>query len=101
MKEGIVMSNHLNEFHIIFSQLIAQEISFLDLVKAMFLLITLLDSWDTFHTTLSNYVSPKQLSSANVEGNLLTKEINCKNNDKIKGNNALIVRGRNQNREEG
>ena len=48
MKEGTSMSNHLNEFHTIFSQLTMQEIIFPDTVKAMFLLITLPDSWDTF-----------------------------------------------------
>ena len=44
MKEGTPMSNHLNEFHTIFSQLIAQEVEFYDSVKAMFLLITLPES---------------------------------------------------------
>ena len=95
MKEGTAMSNHLNEFHTIFSQLTTQEISFSNLVKAMFLLITLPDSWDTFRTALSNFVLLEGLSSANVEGSLLTKEINRKNNDKIKGNSALVMRGRN------
>ena len=38
MKEGMPMSNHLNEFNTIFSQLTAQGIKFEDSVKAMFLL---------------------------------------------------------------
>ena len=98
MKEGTSMSNHLNEFHTIFSQLTAQEISFLDSVKAMLLLITLPESWDTFCIALSNFVLLEGLSSANGEGNLLTKEINRKNNDKSKGNSVLVVRGRNPNK---
>ncbi|MCO5580796.1 hypothetical protein L7F22_034667 [Adiantum nelumboides] len=96
MKEGTAMSNHLNEFHIIFSQLTAQEIVFPDSVKAMFLLITLPDSWDTFRTALSNSVVPEGLTSANVEGSLLIEEVNRKNTDKGKGNSALVVRGRQQ-----
>ena len=44
MKEGKIMSTNLNDFYIIFSQLIAQEIVFFDLVKAIFLLITLPNS---------------------------------------------------------
>ena len=32
MKEGTPMSNHLNEFHTIFSQLTAQEVQFQDSV---------------------------------------------------------------------
>ena len=91
MKEGTAMSNHLNEFHRVFSQLAMQDIKFLDLVKAMFLLITLLDNWDTFCTALSNFVSSEGLTSANVEGSLLMEEVNRKNNDKSKGNSALVV----------
>jgi len=55
MKEGMPMSNHLNEFNTIFSQLTAQGIKFEDSVKAMFLLVTLPESWETFRTTLSNF----------------------------------------------
>ena len=72
MKEGTSMSNHLNEFHTIFSQLTTQEILFSNTVKAMFLPITLLDNWDTFRTTLSNFVTLDVLTSANVKGSLLT-----------------------------
>ena len=93
------MSDHLNEFNTIFSQLIAQEVEFHDSVKAMFLLITLPESCDTFRIALSNSVSAAGLTTANVEGSLLTEEINCKNNDKGKSNSALVVRGRNSNRE--
>ncbi|MCO5574099.1 hypothetical protein L7F22_027876 [Adiantum nelumboides] len=41
-KETTPMSTHLNEFKTILSELQAQE------VKAMFLLVTFHDSWDTF-----------------------------------------------------
>ncbi|MCO5557441.1 hypothetical protein L7F22_011005 [Adiantum nelumboides] len=74
MKEGTAMSNHLNEFHTIFSQLTAQEIVFSDSTKAMFLLITLSDSWYTFRTALSNSDAPEGPTSANVEGNFLTQK---------------------------
>ncbi|MCO5574178.1 hypothetical protein L7F22_027960 [Adiantum nelumboides] len=91
MKEETAMSNHLYKFHTIFSQLTAQEIVFPDSMKAMFLLITLPDSWDTFRTALSNSVTPEGLTSANVEDSLLTEEVNRKNLDKSKGNSALVV----------
>ena len=48
MKEGTPMSNHLNEFNTIFNQLIAQAIKFEDSIKAMFLLVTLPQSWKPF-----------------------------------------------------
>ena len=98
MKEGTSMSNHLNEFHTIFSQLIAQEIIFPNVVKAMFLLITLPDNWDTFRIALSNSITPNGLTSANVEGSLLTEEVNRKNTEKGKGS-ALVVRGRQKTKE--
>ena len=41
MKEGTPMSNHLNEFNTIYSQLSAQGVKFDEPVRAMFLLITL------------------------------------------------------------
>ncbi|MCO5579619.1 hypothetical protein L7F22_033476 [Adiantum nelumboides] len=89
MKEGIAMSKHLNEFHTIFSQLTAQKIVFPDSMKAMFLLITLSDNWDTFCMVLSNFFTPEGL---NVEGRFLTKEVNSKNIEKGKGSSALSVR---------
>lgn len=97
MKEGTAMSNHLNEFNTIFSQLSAQEIVFSDLVKAMFLLITLPNSWETFRIALSNSVVLDGLTSANVEGSLHIEEVNRKNTDKGK-NEALVVRGRKSSR---
>ncbi|MCO5596391.1 hypothetical protein L7F22_050452 [Adiantum nelumboides] len=48
MKEGTPMSNHLNEFNTIYSQLLAQGGRFDEPVGTMFLLITLSESWDTF-----------------------------------------------------
>ena len=98
MKEGTSMSNHLNEFHTIFSQLTVQEIIFPDTVKAMFLLTTLPDNWDTFYTVLSDFVTPNGLTSANVEGSLLTEEVNQKNTEKGKGS-TLVVRGRQKTKE--
>ena len=93
IKEETSMSSHLNEFHTMFSQLIAQEIIFQDTLKAMFLLITLPNSWDTFHMALSTFVTPDGLMSANVKGSLLIDEVNQKNTEKGKGS-ALVVCGR-------
>ncbi|MCO5613069.1 hypothetical protein L7F22_067343 [Adiantum nelumboides] len=55
MKESTPMSNHFNEFHTIVSQLQSQGVEFDDSVRAMFLHVTLPDSWDTFRTTVSNF----------------------------------------------
>ena len=92
------MSSHLNEFNTIFSQLNAQEVEFADSVKALFLLITLPESWDTFRTAISNFAPANGLTSANVESSLLTQEVNRKNMDSTCGGNALYVRGRSKER---
>ncbi|MCO5551469.1 hypothetical protein L7F22_004973 [Adiantum nelumboides] len=65
MKEGTSLSNHLNEFNNIFSNLSLQEVEFEDLVKALFLLITLSESWDIFSTTIGNSSSSSGLTLAN------------------------------------
>lgn len=92
------MSSHLNEFNTIFSQLSSQEIKFGDFVKAIFLLVTLPESWDTFRTAISNFAPASGLTSANVESSLLTEEVNRKNLDSSRGSNALVVRGRSNDR---
>ncbi|MCO5584677.1 hypothetical protein L7F22_038608 [Adiantum nelumboides] len=70
MKEGTPMSNHLNAFNIIYTQLSAQGVRFDEPVRAMFLLITLPKIWDTFRTALSNSAPPDGLTITSVEGSL-------------------------------
>ena len=79
MEEGTPMFDCLNQFNTIFTHLFAQGIKFDDSVKAMFLLVTLLESWDTFRTAISNSTLEDGLSSADVEGSLITEEVNRKN----------------------
>ena len=59
----------------------------------MFLLVTLPESWETFRIALSNFAPATGLTSANVEGSLLTEEVNKKNSKPTKGGNVLVVRG--------
>ena len=50
-------------------------------MKAIFLLVALPESWDTFCTIVSNSALASGLTFANVESSLLTKEVNRKNLD--------------------
>ncbi|MCO5607423.1 hypothetical protein L7F22_061619 [Adiantum nelumboides] len=100
MKEWTPKSNHLNEFNTIYNKLSAQGVRFDKPMRAMFLLITLPESWDTFCTALSNSTPPDGLTITGVEGSLLTEEINRKTMDKGKGT-ALVVRCRANFREKG
>lgn len=95
MKEGISMS-HLNEFNTIFSQLTTQKIMFNDSIKAVFLLVTLSKSWDTFRTAISNSAFMDGLTCVDVESSLLIEQVNQKNVDANKSSNALTIRGRSQ-----
>ena len=94
MKEGTAMSSHLNDFNTIFSNLSAQDVEFEDSVKALFLLITLPESWDIFCTAISNSAPAGGLTATNVESSLLTEEVNRKNLNNTRGGSALVVRGR-------
>ena len=60
----------------------------------MFLLVTLVEGWETFCIALSNFAYVVGLTSVNVEGSLLTEEVNRKNSEPTKGSTTLVVRGR-------
>ena len=96
MKEGTSMSNHLNEINTMYSNLVSQEVEFPDSVKALFLLITLPDSWDIFQTAISNSAPPSGLIEENEASSLLTEEVNRKNLDCIQSGTTLYVWGRSQ-----
>ena len=72
MKDGTSMSNHLSEFNSMFDQVSGQGKELNDSLKALFLLITLSDSWDTFCTTVSTNAVADGLSFVTVESILLT-----------------------------
>ncbi|MCO5598466.1 hypothetical protein L7F22_052562 [Adiantum nelumboides] len=59
----------------------SQGVEFDDSVRAMFLLVTLPDSWDTFRTTVSNSAAPDGLKCVDVKSSLLMEEVNRKNVD--------------------
>ena len=89
MKEGTAMLSHLNDFNTIFSNLSAQDVEFEDSVKALFLLITLPESWDIFCTAISNSAPAGGLTATNVESSLLTEEVNRKNLNNTRGGCSL------------
>ncbi|MCO5546975.1 hypothetical protein L7F22_000414 [Adiantum nelumboides] len=92
MEEGPSMNAHLHVFNTIFNQLATQKATFEDNVKAMFLLVTLPELWDTFRTAISNLVPIDELISTNVKSNLLTKGINKKTNAGSKFSSEMVVR---------
>ena len=65
------------------------------------MLITLLDRWDTFCTTISTNATADGLSLVIVESSLLTEKVNIKNVETSKNASALMVRGRSTKRGKG
>ena len=100
MKDGVSMSSHLNEFNLVIDQLSGQGIQLNDSLKALFLLITLPDSWDTFCTNINTNATSDGLSSVTIERSLLIEEVNRKNVETLK-NGSLLVRGRSTKRGKG
>ena len=101
MKDGVSMSSHLNEFNLVFDQLSGQGIQLNHSLKALFVLLTLPDNWDTFCTTISTNATTNGLSSVTVESSLLIEEVNRKNVDTSRNGGALMVRGRSTKRGKG
>ena len=75
MKEGTNVTTHLNDFNIIFTQLVSQGLDFGEEVKCIFMLYSLPPSWDTFCTTISNSAPATGLVYNDVIGSLLIEEI--------------------------
>ncbi|MCO5606244.1 hypothetical protein L7F22_060431 [Adiantum nelumboides] len=73
MKEGSIVSSHLNEFNALYSQLTSKGLNFNDEMKAIFLLCSLPASWDTFNTAISNSIHGGKLAFGDVTSALLTR----------------------------
>ena len=67
-------------------------------MKAIFFFVTLTQSWDTFRIAVSNSAPASGLTSTNVESSLPTEEVKRKNLDSSHGSNALVVKGRSNDR---
>ncbi|MCO5552403.1 hypothetical protein L7F22_005914 [Adiantum nelumboides] len=75
IKEGSSVISHLNEFNALYSQLTSKGLNFNDEMKAIFLLCSLLASWDTFNTAIINSTHGGKLAFGDVTSALLTEEI--------------------------
>ena len=54
MSEGEPVANHINEFNMIISQLSLVEINLEDEIKALILMLSLPESWDTVVAAISS-----------------------------------------------
>eukprot|EP00253_Pinus_taeda_P019884 PITA_19884 len=95
MKDGDSVTEHLNAFNTLVSQLSSIDIKISDEDKCINLLCSLPDSWDSLVIAIGSNATALQFDE--IVSALLTEEMRRKNMDNQNGD-ALSVRGRSQNR---
>ena len=76
MSEGGFVSNHLNEFNTLTSQLSSVKVNYDDEVRALLILCSLPESWNNLDMDVSNSVpSSNTLKFDDVVGVILSEEM--------------------------
>ena len=91
MKDGNSVTEHLNAFNTLVSQLSSADIKISDEDKCISLLCSLPDSWDSLAIAISSNATTLQFDE--IISSLLTEEMRWKNMENQNGD-ALSVRGR-------
>ena len=95
MKDGDSVTEHLNAFNTVVSQLLSVDIKISDEDKCISLLCSLPDSWDSLVIAIGSNATALQFDE--IVSALLTEEMRRKNMDNQNGD-ALSVRGRSRNK---
>ena len=97
-KEGISISDHLNDFQGLRDQLSQMGIKFDDEVLGLWLLNTLPDSWETFRVSITNSSPDGVVSLENVKSSVLNEEMRRKAHGTSSHSEVLVteIRGRSQ-----
>ena len=95
MKDGDSVTEHLNAFNTVVSQLLSVDIKISDEDKCISLLCSLPDSWDSLVIAIGSNATDLQFDE--IISALLTEEMRRKNMDNQNGD-SLFVRGWSQNR---
>ena len=101
MSEGGSIVNHLNEFNTLTNQLSSAKVNFDDEVRALIILCSLPESWNSLVMVVSNYVpSSNTLKFDDVVGVILSKDMGRKITGETSGN-VLTMESRGRQREIG
>ena len=95
MKDGDSMTEHLNAFNTMVSQLASVDIKISDEDKCISLLCSLPDSWDSLVIAISSNETASQFDA--IVSSLPMEEMRWKNMESQNGD-AFSIRGRSQNR---
>ena len=88
------MTDHLNTFQGIINQLARMNIKFEEEVQGLWLLGTLLDSWETFRTSLSNSASDGTMNMDLVKSCVLNEEMRRKSQGSSSQSDILVTEKR-------
>ncbi|RVX16095.1 Retrovirus-related Pol polyprotein from transposon TNT 1-94 [Vitis vinifera] len=75
MTENASVAQHLNEFNTITNQLSSVEIDFDDEIRALIVLASLLNSWETMRMAISNSTGKEKLKYNDIRDLILAEEI--------------------------
>ena len=102
MSESGSVADHLNEFNTLTSQLSSVKVNFDDEVRALLILCSLPESWNSLVMAVSNYVpsSNMTLKFDDVVGVILSEEMQRKSTGETSGN-ALTMESRGRQNERG
>eukprot|EP00253_Pinus_taeda_P033001 PITA_33001 len=89
MKDGDSVTEHLNAFNIVVSQLSSVDIKISDEDKCISLLCSLLDSWDSLVIAIGSNATALQFDE--IVSSLLTEEIRRKNMKSQNGDGLFVV----------
>ena len=101
MVEGGSVTDHINEFNTVTSQLTSVNVNFDDEVRALLILCSLPESWNGLVMAVSNSVSRSiTLKFDDVVSGILSEEMRRKSTGETSGN-ALTVENRGRQKERG
>ena len=101
ISEGGSVTDHLNEFNTLTSQLSSVKVNFDDEVRDLLMLCSLQESWNSLFMAVSNYVpSLNTLKFDDVVGVILSEEVRRKSTGETSGN-ALTMESRGRQNQRG
>ena len=83
MAEGILVTQHLNEFNIITNQFSSIKIDFDDEIQALILLTSLPNSWEAMRIAVSNSTDKAKLKYDDIRDLVLVEEVQRKDFDEL------------------
>ncbi|RVW71155.1 Retrovirus-related Pol polyprotein from transposon TNT 1-94 [Vitis vinifera] len=101
MAENASVAQHLNEFNTITNQLSYVEIDFDDEIRALIVLASLPNSWETMRMAVSNSTGKEKLKYNDIRDLILAEEIRRRDAGETSGSGSALnleTRGRGNNR---